>query len=55
VWLPATSVTVEPARSAMARWAGGGIIRSSVATSYQLGRLRQVGSHRKRLSHTMSV
>ena len=43
-WLPATSVTVAPARSAMARWAGGGIIRSSVATRYQLGLARQAGS-----------
>lgn len=31
-WLPATSVTREPARAAIARWAGGGIMRSSVAT-----------------------
>src|SRR5215207_3841972 len=37
-------MTVEPARSAIARWAGGGIIRSSVATRYQLGLLRQAGS-----------
>src|ERR687891_987257 len=43
-WLPATSTTVEPARSDMARWAGGGIIRSSVATRYQLGLVRQAGS-----------
>jgi hypothetical protein len=28
----------------MVRWAGGGIIRSSVATRYQLGLLRQAGS-----------
>jgi uncharacterized protein DUF1003 len=32
-WLPASSTTVEPARSDIARWAGGGIIRSSVATA----------------------
>src|SRR3954453_4244290 len=43
-WLPDASATVEPARSDMARWAGGGIIRSSVATRYQLGLLRQAGS-----------
>src|SRR6266550_3213211 len=43
-WLPATSTTVEPARSDMARWAGGGIMRSSVATRYQLGLLRHAGS-----------
>ena len=36
-WLPAASTTIEPARSDIARWAGGGIIRSSVATRYQLG------------------
>src|SRR3984893_15173557 len=43
-WLPATSVGVEPARSDIARWAGGGIIRSSVVTRYQLGLVRQAGS-----------
>jgi hypothetical protein len=43
-WLPATSITVEPARSDMARWAGGGIIRSSVGIRYQLGLVRQAGS-----------
>jgi hypothetical protein len=43
-WLPEASVTVEPARSDMARWAGGGIIRSSVATRYQLGLIRQAAS-----------
>src|SRR6266702_3186323 len=43
-WLPATSTTLEPARSDMARCAGGGIIRSSVATRYQLGLVRQAGS-----------
>jgi hypothetical protein len=35
---------VEPARSDMRRWAGGGIIRSSVATRYQLGLVRQAAS-----------
>src|SRR5262245_2097107 len=35
-WLPLTSITVEPARLDMARWASGGIILSSVATRYQL-------------------
>ena len=39
-----TSVTVAPVRSAIARCAGGGIIRSSVATRYQLGFIRQEGS-----------
>src|SRR5258707_5137691 len=43
-WLPGASTTVEPARPDMTRWAGGGIIRSSVATRYQLGLLRQAGS-----------
>src|SRR5258705_8352228 len=43
-WLPATSTTVEPARSDMARWAGGGIMWSSVATRYQLGFVRHAGS-----------
>src|SRR6478609_421702 len=33
----ATSVIVEPARSAMLRWTGGGITRSSVPTTAQLG------------------
>src|SRR6266702_8891960 len=37
-------MTVEPARLDMARCAGGGIIRSSVATRYQLGLIRQAGS-----------
>ncbi len=32
LWLAAVSATVAPARSAMARWAGGGIMRSSPAT-----------------------
>src|SRR5258708_7691535 len=43
-WLPALSTTVDPARSDMARWAGGGIILSSVVTRYQLGFVRQAGS-----------
>src|SRR5258708_18569519 len=43
-WLPALSTTVDPARSDMARWAGGGIILSSVVTRYQLGLVRQAGS-----------
>src|SRR5436190_17262758 len=43
-WLPLTSTTVEPARLAMARWASGGIILSSVATRYQLGLTLQAGS-----------
>src|SRR5258706_2709102 len=37
-------MTVEPARSDMKRWAGGGIIRSSVATRYQLGLRFHAGS-----------
>src|SRR5918999_5880114 len=43
-WLPATSTTVEPARADISRWAAGAIIRSSVATRYQLGLLRHAGS-----------
>src|SRR6266851_4920465 len=43
-WLPATSTTVEPARWDMKRWAGGGIILSSVATRYQLGLVFHAGS-----------
>ena len=38
------STTVEPARFDMNCWAGGGIIRSSVATRYQLGFDFQEGS-----------
>jgi hypothetical protein len=34
-WLPTASTTVEPVRSDMKRWAGGGIIRSSVVSRYQ--------------------
>src|SRR6516165_8637976 len=36
-------MTVAPARFDIARWAGGGIIRSSVVTRYQLGFFRQAG------------
>src|SRR3954452_2377271 len=43
-WLPAVSTTVAPARSAIERCAGGGIIRSSVVTRYQLRLLRHAGS-----------
>src|ERR1700730_14515324 len=43
-WLPGTAVTVAPVRSAMARWAGGGIIRSSVTSRYHDGLDRQAGS-----------
>src|SRR6266566_2863239 len=43
-WLAATSTVVAPARCAMARWADGGIMWSSVAIRYQLGLLRQAGS-----------
>ena len=42
--VPAASTTVEPARADIWRWAGGGIIRSSVAIRYQLGLLRHAGS-----------
>ena len=43
-WLPLTSTTTEPARLAIARWASGGIILSSVATRYQLGLTLHAGS-----------
>src|SRR5688572_11625748 len=43
-WLPATSTTVDPARCDINCCAGGGIIRSSVATRYQLGLDFQAGS-----------
>src|SRR5215469_15122616 len=43
-WLPATSVVVALARLAMTRWAGGGIILSSVVIRYQLGLVSQAGS-----------
>jgi hypothetical protein len=43
-WLPADSTVVEPARSDMARCAGGGAMRSSLAIRYQLGFERQAGS-----------
>src|ERR1700752_1069305 len=37
-------MTADPARSDMNRWAGGGIILSSVATRYQLGLAFHAGS-----------
>src|SRR6266568_1696596 len=37
-------MTVEPVRLDMKRWAGGGIILSSVATRYQLGLVFHAGS-----------
>src|SRR6266436_6061792 len=43
-WLPLTSTTVAPVRLDMARWAGGGIILSSVVTKYQLGFAFHAGS-----------
>src|ERR1700689_928842 len=43
-WLAGVSVTVALARSDMARWAGGGIIRSLVVSRYQDGLVRQAGS-----------
>src|SRR5437870_991072 len=43
-WLPFASTTVEPARLDMKRWAGGGIILSSVAIKYQLGLVFHAGS-----------
>src|SRR5947209_5434195 len=43
-WLPLASTTVAPARLDMNRWAGGGIILSSVATIYQLGLAFHAGS-----------
>ena len=41
---PTTSVIVAPARSAMRRWVSGGITRSSVPTTAQLGTDFQAGS-----------
>ena len=38
-----TSVIVAPARSAMRRWVSGGITRSSVPTTTQLGNVFQAG------------
>ena len=49
-WLPGLSMTVAPARSAMACCAGGGIIRSSVAIRYQVGLDRQAWPHSDRPS-----
>src|SRR5437868_2983033 len=43
-WLPLTSITVEPARLDIIRWASGGIILSSVVTKYQLGFVFHAGS-----------
>src|SRR4051794_33405706 len=43
-WLPGTSRTVAPARSAIPRWIGGGTIWSSEATGYQVGLCRQPDS-----------
>jgi len=42
-WLALTSTTVEPARLDIARWASGGIIRSSVVSKYQMGFVRHAG------------
>jgi hypothetical protein len=42
-WLPGASTTWDPARSDMARRAGSGIIRSSLATRYQPGLTRHAG------------
>src|SRR5688572_24426820 len=50
-WLPLTSITVEPARLDITRWASGGIILSSVATKYQLGFVFQAGSLSDRPRH----
>jgi hypothetical protein len=38
---PGTSVMIEPARSAMLRWVAGGMTRSSVPTTAQLGMVFQ--------------
>src|SRR5919106_4368351 len=43
-WLPATSLTVDPARSDINFCAAIGIILSSVTRRYQLGLLLQAGS-----------
>src|SRR3954468_20993579 len=40
-WEPATSLIVAPARSAMLRCVSGGMTRSSVPTTAQLGKLFQ--------------
>src|SRR5258705_8536446 len=42
-WLAFTSVTVASARWDMRRWASGGIIRSSVESTYQVGLFFQAG------------
>ncbi len=41
---PATSVIVEPARSYMCRWVAGGMTRSSVPSTAQLGNVFQAAS-----------
>src|ERR1044072_9154247 len=51
-WLPFASATVEPARFAIARWASGGILLSSVATRYQLGFDLHAGSLIAPLRHS---
>lgn len=43
VWLPAWSAVFAPARFAIMRWAGTGIMWSSVATRYQDGLVFQAG------------
>src|SRR5258707_882109 len=43
-WFAATSTVLAPMRSHIALWAGGGIIRSSLATRYQLGLDRHADS-----------
>src|SRR5580693_8236457 len=42
-WLAFTSLTDAPARDDIARCAGGGIILSSVAITYQVGLVRHAG------------
>src|SRR4030095_4797913 len=49
--LPLASTTVEPARLAIARWASGGILLSSVAIRYQLGLVLHAGSLIAPLKH----
>src|SRR6202522_630698 len=43
-WLAGTSVMAAPVRSAIARCADGGIIRSCVVSRYRLGLIRQAAS-----------
>ena len=40
-WLPGTSITDDPARCAIERWAAGGIILSSFATRYLRERIQR--------------